>query len=78
MREVADRFVDGLVAGAKRLTVGDPLSWDTEVGPMVSGDQLQLVRELVDDAVARGRDSCTAAGRSRSRACRGPSTPPPC
>ena len=54
MREVADRFVDRVVAGAKRLTVGDPLSWDTQVGPMVSRDQFELVRELVDDAVASG------------------------
>jgi succinate-semialdehyde dehydrogenase/glutarate-semialdehyde dehydrogenase len=54
VREVADRFVDGVVAGAKRLRVGDPLEWDTEVGPMVSQEQFDLVKELVDDAVAAG------------------------
>src|SRR5205807_8682775 len=35
MRQVADRFVDGVVAGAQALRVGDPLSFDTEIGPMV-------------------------------------------
>ena len=52
--EVADRFVADLVAGARRLRVGDPLSWDTEVGPMTSREQFEKVRELVDDAVAAG------------------------
>ena len=56
VRSVADRFIEGVVAGAKRLRVGDPMSWDTEIGPMVSGEQLELVRELVDDAVAAGAE----------------------
>jgi acyl-CoA reductase-like NAD-dependent aldehyde dehydrogenase len=54
MRSVADRFIAGVIAGAERLRVGDPMSWDTEIGPMVSGEQLSIVRELVEDAVASG------------------------
>ncbi|MGZ4236710.1 MAG: aldehyde dehydrogenase family protein [Solirubrobacteraceae bacterium] len=54
MRDVADRFIDGVVAAAQRLRVGDPMSWDTEIGPMVSREQFEIVRELVDDAVASG------------------------
>ena len=54
MSEVADRFVEGVVAGAKRLSVGDPMDWGVEVGPMVSREQFELVCELVDDAVASG------------------------
>jgi succinate-semialdehyde dehydrogenase/glutarate-semialdehyde dehydrogenase len=54
MRSVADRFVAGVVEGAKRLRVGDPMDWDTEIGPMVSEEQHEIVRELVDDAVANG------------------------
>ncbi len=53
-RSVADRFVAGVVAGAQRLRVGDPMSWDTEIGPMVSAEQLEIVRSLVDDAVSSG------------------------
>jgi acyl-CoA reductase-like NAD-dependent aldehyde dehydrogenase len=53
-REVADRFVEGVVAGARRLRVGDPLQWATQVGPMASREQFETVRELVDDAVAGG------------------------
>ena len=54
MREVADRFVEGVVKGARELTVGDPMDWDTEIGPMVSHEQHEVVKELVDDAVANG------------------------
>ena len=67
MREVSDRFVEGVVAGAQRLWIGDPMSWDTEIGPMVSEEQYEVVRELVDDAVSAG-----AALR-----CGGPAESPP-
>jgi succinate-semialdehyde dehydrogenase/glutarate-semialdehyde dehydrogenase len=53
-REVAARFTEELVRGATELHVGEPLEWTTEIGPMVSREQFDLVRELVDDAVAQG------------------------
>jgi acyl-CoA reductase-like NAD-dependent aldehyde dehydrogenase len=52
--EVADRFIDGVVRKASALTVGDPAEWTTEIGPMVSREQYELVNELVDDAIASG------------------------
>jgi succinate-semialdehyde dehydrogenase/glutarate-semialdehyde dehydrogenase len=54
LREVADEVIAGIVRGAKRLRVGDPLAWDTEIGPMTSADQYEQVLELIDDAVAAG------------------------
>ncbi len=54
MREASERFIEGVVGGARRLRVGDPMQWDTEVGPMVSREQFDTVAELVDDAVAAG------------------------
>jgi len=39
MREVADRFIAGVVAGARGLRVGDPMSWNTEIGPMISTER---------------------------------------
>ena len=58
VREVAERFTAGVVAGARKLRIGDPLSWDTEIGPMVSREQYDIVCELVDDAVAAGATLC--------------------
>jgi len=56
MREVAERFIDGITAGAQRLRIGDPLSWDTEIGPMISAEQHAVVDELVQDAVTAGAE----------------------
>ena len=54
VRDVADHFVEAVVAGAQRLRLGDPVRWDTEIGPMVSRAQFDIVCELVDDAVRAG------------------------
>jgi succinate-semialdehyde dehydrogenase/glutarate-semialdehyde dehydrogenase len=54
MRDVADRFIEGVVSAAEALTVGDPMSWTTEIGPMVSHEQFSIVEELVEDAVSNG------------------------
>jgi acyl-CoA reductase-like NAD-dependent aldehyde dehydrogenase len=66
VREVAERFVGGVVAGAQRLRIGDPLRWDTEIGPMTSRAQFERVCELVDDAVSSGA----------TLRCGGPAQPP--
>ena len=53
-REVADRFVEGVARETERLRLGDPLQWETEIGPMTSDDQYEIVVELIEDAVASG------------------------
>lgn len=55
-REVSEKFIEGVVAGAAALKVGDPSLVDTEIGPMVSGDQYELVNELVEDAIKSGAE----------------------
>ena len=59
VESVADAFFDGVRRETERLTVGDPLAWDTEIGPMVSAAQADLVTELVDDALGGGADRLT-------------------
>jgi len=54
--DVAEPFLAGIRAAAERLAVGDPQSWDTEVGPMISDAQAAIVNELVDDALAAGAE----------------------
>ncbi len=53
-RDVSEHFIAGVVRGAQALRVGDPDSWTTEIGPMISREQFELVAELVNDAVANG------------------------
>jgi succinate-semialdehyde dehydrogenase/glutarate-semialdehyde dehydrogenase len=63
VRDVADRFCEGVVREAERLTVGDPLDYETEIGPMVSAQQADVVMELVDDALAAGAERLTGGPR---------------
>ena len=53
-RELADRFVNGLVERARELRVGDPLDPAVQVGPLGSARRLAHVEALVSDAVAAG------------------------
>jgi succinate-semialdehyde dehydrogenase/glutarate-semialdehyde dehydrogenase len=66
MREVAERFVAGVAREAQTLRLGNPLEWETAIGPMTSADQYGIVVELIDDAVAAGAE----------KLCGGPSDPP--
>ena len=60
---VADEFLAGVKRETERLTVGDPLGWETEIGPMVSADQAKIVTDLVDDAIASGAERITGGPR---------------
>jgi betaine-aldehyde dehydrogenase len=53
-REVSERFVAELVAGARALTVGDPADPRTQVGPLASARRGERVHALVSEAVAQG------------------------
>ena len=59
VESVADEFLAGVKRETERLTVGDPLDWETEIGPMVSADQADIVTSLVDDALSSGADRVT-------------------
>ncbi len=69
-RDVSDRFIEGVVRETERLTVGDPLEWSTEIGPMVSDEQADIVMDLVDDAVKSGADKRTG-GRVKVKGMKG-------
>ncbi len=56
MHEVFEPFISALVSGAKRLALGNPLGWETEVGPLTSREQFERVCGLVDEAVADGAE----------------------
>jgi acyl-CoA reductase-like NAD-dependent aldehyde dehydrogenase len=52
--EVYERFLAGLVAGARALRVGDPADLRVQVGPLASARRVEHVDELVCDALAQG------------------------
>jgi succinate-semialdehyde dehydrogenase/glutarate-semialdehyde dehydrogenase len=62
--QVYDRFVDRFVRRAAALRLGPGLDWATDMGSLISRDQLDTVSAHVDDAVARGARVLTG-GRAR-------------
>jgi acyl-CoA reductase-like NAD-dependent aldehyde dehydrogenase len=56
---VAERFVDALVAEAKRLRLAYPDPKDGEIGPIISAAQIEIVREHLADAKAKGARALT-------------------
>ncbi|HET6662641.1 MAG TPA: aldehyde dehydrogenase family protein, partial [Acidimicrobiales bacterium] len=57
--EVADGFVDRLVANAEGLRVGDPLDPETDVGPLITPDDRDRVKGWVDEALGAGAELLT-------------------
>jgi vanillin dehydrogenase len=53
-RSVSDALGEKLVARTSALTVGDPRDPATQIGPVVNAAAAQRVRELIEDAVAKG------------------------
>jgi acyl-CoA reductase-like NAD-dependent aldehyde dehydrogenase len=54
--EIADAFVERLVANTKSLRVGDPLDAETDVGPLISPDDRDRVKQWIDEAVEGGAE----------------------
>eukprot|EP00630_Chrysocystis_fragilis_P004692 CAMPEP_0197388138 /NCGR_PEP_ID=MMETSP1165-20131217/907_1 /TAXON_ID=284809 /ORGANISM="Chrysocystis fragilis, Strain CCMP3189" /LENGTH=568 /DNA_ID=CAMNT_0042913479 /DNA_START=33 /DNA_END=1739 /DNA_ORIENTATION=+ len=51
---IADAFLDKFLPAVRALTVGDPLDVSIDVGPLVSKDQVTLMRQGLDALVAAG------------------------
>jgi len=61
---VYDRFVQRFVARTEAMTLGAALGWDTDMGSLISREQLETVTAHVEDAVAKGARVLTG-GRAR-------------
>jgi acyl-CoA reductase-like NAD-dependent aldehyde dehydrogenase len=68
VREVYERFLAGLVSGARTLSVGDPADPRVQVGPLASARRVEHVSALVEEALAGGA----------TLHCGGPVSPPGC
>jgi acyl-CoA reductase-like NAD-dependent aldehyde dehydrogenase len=53
-RPIAEEFTARLAAKTKTLKAGDPNEPDTIIGPLINEAALQMVKERVQDAVAKG------------------------
>lgn len=65
--DVYDAFRDRFVAGMRELTVGDPASEDTDVGPLSTEQGRADLEELVDDALAQGATALCGGQRPKEQ-----------
>jgi acyl-CoA reductase-like NAD-dependent aldehyde dehydrogenase len=56
---IADDFTERLVSNAESLVVGDPMDENTDVGPLISPDDRDRVKEWLDESVANGAELLT-------------------
>lgn len=51
---VYDKFMSMLVAKAKKIRLGDPLDFSTQMGPVISDASRNRMKQMVDEAVTQG------------------------
>ncbi|MGE3934298.1 MAG: aldehyde dehydrogenase [Rhodospirillaceae bacterium] len=68
-RSIHDRFVEQLVAFAKTARMGDPMSYDTQVGPVTTRPQYQKVLDYIDVAKKEGCAAALGGGKATRPEC---------
>jgi succinate-semialdehyde dehydrogenase/glutarate-semialdehyde dehydrogenase/succinyl-CoA reductase len=67
LKKVANEFIEKFVQKAERLRVGDPLSDDTDMGPLVNNSGLENIEEIVEESVKNGAHILTGGERLGKR-----------
>ena len=66
-RSIYEPFVEKFIAATKKLTVGDPMKAETQLGPMVSAGQRASVEEFIADARKQGSRFGCGGGRAHAK-----------
>jgi len=56
LKNIANEFIEKFVAKTKKLKVGDPLSDDTDIGPLVNIKSLKNMESLVAESLKEGAE----------------------
>ena len=62
-KKVANDFIEKFVQKTEKLKVGDPMSEETDIGPLVNSNGLKTIEEQVSDAVEKGAELLTGGNR---------------
>jgi acyl-CoA reductase-like NAD-dependent aldehyde dehydrogenase len=63
VEKIADEFIERFTQKTEKLKVGDPLSDDTDVGPLVNSQSLENIEGIVTDAIEAGAEALTGGER---------------
>jgi acyl-CoA reductase-like NAD-dependent aldehyde dehydrogenase len=67
VKNVANEFIEKFVQKAEKLTVGDPLSEDTDIGPLVNASGLKKIDSQVKESVKEGAEVVTGGEQLRRK-----------
>ena len=67
VKNVANEFIEKFVQKAEKLKVGDPLSDDTDIGPLVNAGGLNKIDSQVNESVKEGAEVLTGGGQVGGR-----------
>lgn len=66
-KKIASEFIEEFVTKTEKLKVGDPLSDDTDIGPLVNANSLSNIESLVAKSVKQGAEVVTGGERTNSK-----------
>jgi succinate-semialdehyde dehydrogenase/glutarate-semialdehyde dehydrogenase/succinyl-CoA reductase len=67
VKDVANEFIEKFVQKTEKLKVGDPLSQDTDLGPIVNSSGLKTIDSQVKDSVKEGAEILTGGEQIKSK-----------
>jgi len=62
-KKVANDFIEKFVQKTEKLKVGDPMSEETDIGPLVNRNGLKTIEDQVSDSVEKGAELLTGGNR---------------
>jgi acyl-CoA reductase-like NAD-dependent aldehyde dehydrogenase len=67
VEDVAEEFTEKFIQKTEKLKVGDPLSDDTDLGPVVNAKSLENMEGIVDRTIKSGAELLTGGERANSK-----------
>jgi succinate-semialdehyde dehydrogenase/glutarate-semialdehyde dehydrogenase/succinyl-CoA reductase len=67
VKKIANEFIEKFVQGTEKLKVGDPLSDDTDMGPLVNASGLKTMDSQVKDSVKEGAELLAGGEQIKSK-----------
>ena len=67
VNKIANEFIEKFAQNTEKLKVGDPLSEDTDIGPLVNGESLNNMDTLVKESVSQGAEIVVGGERLKSK-----------
>ncbi|HLS10416.1 aldehyde dehydrogenase family protein [Lentibacillus sp.] len=62
-KSIYDQFLKEYIKATEDLTIGDPASDETDIGPMISEEEAKRAKQWIDDAVENGAKIATGGER---------------